>query len=372
MYKILYIVPRTQSFAGIERVIDSICDEMAGRFGDVLDVHVLYSTAYRQIADADRRYTKIIRTAPGRMNLIRNLRRLIAEEGYDLIVCPQVEPTAMLWFATLGLKRKFAMHLHGNPRLESRSRKSRIMFALMKLFVLKRLAVVLGTSSRQLAAFGADYPSDVRHVWVPNPVRRFETTQPAPRQSDAPIRFVSVGRFDYQKGQDILLRAFAEFSKRRPGAHLSLVGFGNDEPILRGLIEELGLSASVTLEHYPDSPETPLSRSDVFLSGARWEGWSLAICEALRFGLPIVSFDCEFGPSEIIMDDRIGRLIPIGDTAAFVEAMIYYHDNITSERRHAEYRSRHVDRFSIEEVVQLHADALLSAMPRHPETVVTA
>jgi glycosyltransferase involved in cell wall biosynthesis len=366
MYKILYIVPQTTTFAGMERVIDSLCDEMAARFSDKLHVHVLFTTAYEQIVDADRRYTKIIRAQRGRTNLIRNVRRLIAEEKFDLVVIPQVEPTALFWFGTLGLNRKFAMHLHGNPRLEIRSGKAQIMFLLMKLVVLKRLALVLGTSPRQLAAFKADYPSEIEHVWAPNPVRRFVSEQRLPKAPGDPFRLVSVGRFAYQKGQDLLLHAFAAFCKLREGAHLSLVGFGTDEAMLGDLIRELGLETRVTLEHYPDSPAFPLSRSDVFLSGARWEGWSLAICEALRFGLPVVSFDCEFGPSDIIVDDRIGRLVAIDDIGSFVEAMVYYYDNIEAERQHADYRARYIDKFSIETVVQVHAEALLSAVSPGP------
>ena len=153
---------------------------------------------------------------------------------------------------------------------------------------------------------------------------------------------------------------------------MSLVGFGTDEPMLRDLIRDLDLEKQVTLEHHPDSPAFPLSRSDVFLSGARWEGWSLAICEALRFGLPVVSFNCEFGPSDIIVDDKIGRLVAMDDIGSFVETMVYYYDDIEGERQHADYRARYIDKFSVETVVQVHAEALLSAVSPRPALPVTS
>jgi glycosyltransferase involved in cell wall biosynthesis len=81
----------------------------------------------------------------------------------------------------------------------------------------------------------------------------------------------------------------------------------------------------------------------------------------LRFGLPVVAFDCDFGPSDIIADDRLGRLVPMGDMDGFVAAMLYYHDNIAVERGHAGYRASYIDRFSIGKVAQVHADALAAA-----------
>jgi glycosyltransferase involved in cell wall biosynthesis len=368
MHKVLYIVPQTTTFAGMERVIDSICDELAAQYRDTFSIHVLYTTAYAQIVDAERNYTKVIRAQPGRANLIRNVRNLLASENYSLIVIPQVEPTALFWFCMIGLRRPFAMHLHGNPRLEKRSRKAAVMFFLMRWIVLARLAIVFGTSPRQLAAFAQDYPSDRGHVWVPNPARRFEPVVAEARPVDDPVRFVCVGRFAFQKGQDILIRIFAELLKLRPNARLSLVGYGTDEELLKALIRELALEGKVSLDHHPDSPAVPLANSDVFLSGARWEGWSLAICEALRFGLPVIAFDCEFGPSDIIVDDRIGQLVAIGDNASFLQAMVRYHDTIAAERRHADFRKRYVEKFSIENVVHEHAAALtagIAAAARH-------
>lgn len=360
--KVLYIVPPTPSFAGIERVTDSICSALATEYQRDLDMSVLYTSSFEQIVGQPRPYDVILSFSTGRLDLLRRVRTVVADGRFDLVVVPQVEPTAVFWLACLGIRRRFILYLHGNPRLERRSFKASLLFHAMRFLVLPRLARVFGTSPRQLGAFRADYPSKVEHVWVPNPVRSFPTLEPADfPAADRPIRFVTVGRFAYQKGYDILLRAFAMFCEIRGDAELALVGYGEEEPAIRALIEELGLGGRVTIEHYPDSPVLPLSRSDVYLSGARWEGWSLAICEALRVGLPVVAFDCEFGPSDILVDERLGRLVPLGDLAGFVAAMMYYSDNIGAERRHAPYRADYIDRFSLEHVVHAHAQALLAA-----------
>ncbi len=359
---ILYVVPPTRSFAGIERVTDSICSALATEYAEDVAVSVLYTSPFEQIVGHVRPYNVVLSFASGRFDLLRRVRRVVAEGRFDLVVVPQVEATAVFWLCCLGLRRRFILYLHGNPRLERRSPMAKVLFEVMRFLVLPRLTRIFGTSPRQLEAFKADYPSEVEHVWVPNPVRSFDRPTPDHRDRGSAVRFVTVGRFAYQKGYDILLHAFAAFCRERDGAQLSLVGYGEDEPAIRTLIDQLGLSGRVTIEHYPDSPATPLSRSDVYLSGARWEGWSLAICEGLRFGLPVVAFDCEFGPSDIIVDERIGRLVALDDVAGFVAAMIYYHDNVAAERRHAEYRARYIDQFSLDKVVHAHAQALLAAV----------
>jgi glycosyltransferase involved in cell wall biosynthesis len=358
--RVLYIVPPTRSFAGIERVTDSICSALASEYADDLDVSVLYTSRFEQIVEQPRPYCAILSFSNGRLDLLRRVRRTIADGEFDLVVVPQVEATALFWLCSLGIRRRFILHLHGNPRLERRSLKASLLFEAMRLVVLPRLTRVFGTSPRQLDAFLSDYPSKVEHVWVPNPVRSFDMPVQVTAARDR-VRFVTVGRFAYQKGYDILLHAFAAFCRQRAGAELALVGYGEEEPMIRALIDELGLAGRVTIEHYPDSPAVPLSRSDVYLSGARWEGWSLAICEALRFGLPVIAFDCEFGPSDIILDRRLGRLVAPADMAGFVEAMVHYHDQVAAERRHAAYRAGYVDRFSLDKVVHAHARALLAA-----------
>lgn len=360
--RFLYIQPGTTTFAGIERVVDTICTELALQYGADFDVDVLYTSVHNNFPTEPRKYTAIHRPVRGRAGLLRTYREVIGRDRYDLVVVPQVEPAVKCWLACLGHDQKIAVHLHGNPALERANIKSRILFFMMDHLVLDRLAGIFGTSPRQIRAFKAMYPTKVPDFWVPNPVRHFDNAGISDAGAGArPTTFVSVGRFAYQKGQDILIRAFALLQKDRPDTRLRLIGYGGEEPILRGLIDQFGLADSVSLEHYPASPEIPLGSSDIFVSASRWEGWSLAICEALRFGLPVVSTDCDFGPSDILTDPRLGVLVPPGDERALADAMRHYCDNLESERGFADYRKNAIDVYSAERVVHTHAAALKAA-----------
>jgi glycosyltransferase involved in cell wall biosynthesis len=359
--EVLYILPPTKTFAGIERVVDEVCSELAETYCNI-KVDVLFTSSYKG-APAFRNYNKLDEIVSGRWDLLRTVRRVVARKRYDLVVVPQVEATVLFWVACFGLGRRFVLYLHGNHKRERSHYKAEILFTLMKSWVIHRLAGVFGTSPQQLDSFRKMYPSAVRHYWVPNPVRQFESVaqRPAPTST---VNFVKVGRFSYQKGHDILLGAFAKLYARRKNVRLVLVGYGLEEPRLRAQIQALGLADVVVIEHQPHNPQAALSAADVYVSASRWEGWSLAICEALRFGLPVVATDCEFGPSDILTDARLGRLAPASDEAGLAEAMLYYCDNLDAERAEADYRRAYIDRFSAANVVQAHADALLEISGR--------
>jgi glycosyltransferase involved in cell wall biosynthesis len=358
--RILYIQPGTKAFAGIERVVDSICTLMAEKYDELFDVDVLYTSIHANRPETPRKYKVIEKVAHSRIELLRIFRSVVKQRKYDLVVIPQIEPAVMLMTACVGLDLRLAVHLHGDPRRERSHLKAKILFSMMRHYFLRRVACVFGTSPRQLDAFKVMFASSVPQVWLPNPVRHFDATVPNVTAADT-VTFVNVGRFAFQKGQDILVNAFAEVVRLRPHARLKLVGHGAGEAALREQIAALGLTESVKIEHHPTDPQPALSTSDVFVATSRWEGWSLAICEALRLGLPVVSTDCEFGPSDILIDERLGRLIEPDDTEGLVRAMIYYCDNVEAEREHSDFRKQYVDRFSPEQVIETHVVAVLNA-----------
>jgi glycosyltransferase involved in cell wall biosynthesis len=101
-----------------------------------------------------------------------------------------------------------------------------------------------------------------------------------------------LGRLDVQqKGLDFLLPAFAEVSKNDPNLHLVLAGPDEDggEQFLKETIAELDIEGSVSIVGMVTGQEKIglLQDSDGFVMSSRFEGMSIALLEALYFGLPI-------------------------------------------------------------------------------------
>jgi glycosyltransferase involved in cell wall biosynthesis len=126
-------------------------------------------------------------------------------------------------------------------------------------------------------------------------------------------RVVTIGRYAYQKGYDLLLQAWAEVEKHYPDWSLDIYGMG-DQTSYRQLMSDLGIDARRCRLNGPvEDVVKTYTDSSVFVLSSRFEGFGLVLVEAMACGLPVVSFDCPAGPDEIITDGVDGLLVPSGD-----------------------------------------------------------
>ena len=138
-----------------------------------------------------------------------------------------------------------------------------------------------------------------------------------------PPVILGVGKLEAQKDFPTLIRAFAQVRKIQP-ARLVILGWGPEpeKRKLEALIHELGVEADVNLPGYVNNPFAYMSRAGVFALSSRWEGFGNVVVEALAVGTPVVSTDCESGPSEILDNGRYGTLVPVGDAQALAESIL--------------------------------------------------
>ncbi len=193
--------------------------------------------------------------------------------------------------------------------------------------------------------------------WVPNPVRHFEASDADIRPDPAVITFVNVGRYAFQKGQDLLVRAFARLYERRRNVRLNLVGHGSDKAALADQIQALGLSEVVRLVTTRTTRNGRSSR--VMSSSRRLDGRA----GRWRSAKPSVRTARHIHRLRIRPQRHPGRPTsrapdPPDDEEALIESMEYYCDNIILERSFSEFRKLHIDQYSAERIVHIHADAI--------------
>lgn len=322
--RIAYFVPPSKHFAGIERVVHEIASGLVRDHGGLVDVHVIYASAYDEDAIRSARYIAHVLDVERLRGLTLSLRRCVAEGEFDVLVCPQVEASVIAWSATRGLGLPaFVPHLHGNPRIEERegTRRSRLAFGLFRHLVSRRSAGVLAVSPSLARYASAEVVRDADVHYVPNPVRDLGATSDDASRENGPFRFVTVARLSRQKGQDILLHALAVARPDLPDVRVTLVGSGPEEDRLRRLSTELGLDDVVEFTGYVADPTPYLRSADCFVLSSRWEGFGVALVEALQFGLPLLAADCEFGPADVITDPRLGELVAPSDEEALADGL---------------------------------------------------
>jgi glycosyltransferase involved in cell wall biosynthesis len=136
------------------------------------------------------------------------------------------------------------------------------------------------------------------------------TNPPDPVPPDARI-LLCICRLEPQKGVDVAIRALQQI----PDAHLVVLGEGPQ----RGELERLGGERTHLLGRVPDVAAW-LGRAELLVHPVRWEGFGLALLEAMLASLPIVATRVSSIP-EIVAEGKTGLLVPPDDPSALAAAV---------------------------------------------------
>lgn len=144
----------------------------------------------------------------------------------------------------------------------------------------------------------------------------FEHKAPSPLSN----RYIlGVGRLDYQKGFDLLLSAF--HTLKQSDTHLVILGQGSEKSALVIMAQKLGIEKRVHFPGFISNIEIWYRNAECFVLSSRMEGYPNVLLEAMANSCPVVSFDCNYGPSEIIEHNENGLIVPDGDVEALGKAI---------------------------------------------------
>ena len=143
--------------------------------------------------------------------------------------------------------------------------------------------------------------------------------EPRPRNGEK--KLLSMGRLEREKGIDFLLHAFSRVAPLHPSWSLEIWGEGPQQSLLEELASKLNLNERVRFRGFTHNPFQVMQGSDLFVLPSRFDGFPNVLLEALACGLPIVSFDCPFGPGQIIRHGVDGVLLPPEDVGALIAAL---------------------------------------------------
>lgn len=164
---------------------------------------------------------------------------------------------------------------------------------------------------------------------------------------------ISVGRLTYQKGFERLISTWKMVNKIYPDWSLAIYGTGEDEGFLRGQIKEAQLENVISIN--PPTPDiyTKMQESSIFVFPSRYEGFGLVLIEAMINGVPCISFDCPYGPSDIIDNGNDGFLIPNGNIQAMADKICYLIENEEIRKEMGKKARKSAMRYAPENIMPL-------------------
>lgn len=134
-------------------------------------------------------------------------------------------------------------------------------------------------------------------------------------------KFLAAGRFNYQKGFDLLLQSFEIFSKKNSDWELVIVGDGEEKKNIKSLINQYNLNNRVKVDGFTDDMKSYFLQSSILLVPSRWEGMPMIVLEALEMGVPIIAYDIP-AIKQIINNKSEGMVVNSFNVNQFSEAML--------------------------------------------------
>lgn len=165
-------------------------------------------------------------------------------------------------------------------------------------------------------------------------------------------RVIAVGRYCHEKGYDLLLKAWRIVQNSIADWRLEVYGEG-DRSQYDEMISSLNIDRHRCILHGRSSNiQDEFEKSSLAVCSSKFEGFGLVITEAMSCGLPVVSFDCPWGPRAIIQDGEDGLLVENGNVEKLAEALIMMIQHPEMRSKMAAKAIENVQRFSIEKIAE--------------------
>ena len=181
---------------------------------------------------------------------------------------------------------------------------------------------------------------------IPNPLNVFPTIE----SNQSARKVIAAGRYCYQKGFDLLLRAWAIVNEKHKDWHLDIYGAGNNVEY-KNLANTLNICQNVGINPPTDNIYAKYADASIFVFSSRFEGFGMALLEAMATKLAVVSFACPCGPKDIISDGNDGVLVTNEDIQELADKICYLIENEEERKSMAENAKLKAMQYSVDNIM---------------------
>ncbi len=267
-----------------------------------------------------------------KLKAIFQLRKIIKKESPALVMGSRYKALYVSLLATIGLSIPAVGIFHAYGVLRRISRRLFLSLFLGRLYLLgvsnaicdDIISSAPSVKNRTYCLYNCIDENDLTNSFL----SRDEARSQLNIDEDAYV-FANVGRLHPDKGQDLLIKAFAKIKEKMPSARLLLIGDGRCEDSYRQLVSDLGVSNSVIIFGYLSSASKYFRAFDVYVSASNKEPFGMVLTEAQCACLPIIAADCG-GAKEVV--NASGLLFDRNNAAQLSELMLYIYQKSDGEK----------------------------------------
>lgn len=351
MNKRIVFITTSLGFGGAEKMLTFVANQLSQRGHEVSIININSVPGYvnafqRHISDKIVVHT-FDESILKHNNKIKKIIEIAKNFRADVLIGFTEYPNLYAKIAGLFLNIPSIMSERGDPYRTNgrRNIKNRISAAIVGT---SKGGVFQTDGAKQFYSKGLQK----RGVVIPNPIF---ITEPLP---DIPFvqrekTIVSVGRLDnFQKRYDVMLKAFAIFSKECPEYKLKLYGDGEDKEQIVEWAKEYGVIDKVLFMGIVKKPMQEIAKDGIFLITSDFEGISNSLLEAMAVGLPCVSTDHTPGGARLLIKNKEnGLLAPARDVEALADCLILFATDETLARKCGINAKNVINRFSVDKII---------------------
>jgi len=336
MKKICFFSGDISRTGGTERVALIIADELAKRGYEVsiLSISRGEVTAF----DIDKNIKLFSLHGEERssnfsnIRAIRMVRQFLISNDIDYIIDIDIIQGIYSIPASFGLPVRVISWEHFNYFVNVGDLAQRIKRKIARLLASKFATKIVTLTSKDAVCYGDNLHCHEKVLAINNPViSDFKSRCDLHEQT-----VVAVGRLTRQKGFDLLLKAWERTIQVNSEWKLMIIGSGEEDASLKALAQELNINKNVQFVAATKNINKYYLKSSIYAMSSRFEGFPMVLLEAKSFGLPIVSFDCETGPREIVNKDFDGLLVEKENCEKFSDALLYFMNNKNIRKKFGE------------------------------------
>lgn len=173
-----------------------------------------------------------------------------------------------------------------------------------------------------------------------------------------PKIILSIGRLDENKNHIDLLKSWKIIHDKIRNWQLHIYGDGELHDFLNSYISEKSLK-NVFLKGVSNDISKVYKEASIFCMTSRFEGLPMVLIEAQTFGIPLISYDCPYGPSDIIEDHYNGFLVENQNIKKMSEALLKLMTSSENLENFSKNSLENAKKYQAEEILKIWQNQVL-------------